>query len=139
MKKHLGIVTLSSPHSGLVDLQTYYNKPIVVFNSASLCGFTHQLKDFQDLYASGKIVPMALPTNEFGKQEPGNQTEIFQHYNTKYGVEFPVLQKTTLENDFFSQFGKPDWNFNKYLFDAKHNFIDRFDSNFKPLDLLDHV
>jgi len=136
---NLGEVVLTSTHSGLIDLQSYYLKPIVVFNSASLCGFTNQLLDFQKLYEAGKITPMAIPTNQFGNQEPGDQLEIFQHYYTKYGVRFTVLEKTTLENEFFKKFGHPDWNFNKYLFDKNHNFVKKFGADFNPLNLIDYV
>ena len=136
---NLNDVILTSPHSGVVDLQSYYRKPIVVFNGASLCGYTNQLLDFQKLYETGKIIPMAIPTNQFGNQEPGNQLEIFQYYYTRYGVRFIVLEKSTLETEFFQKFGNPNWNFNKYLFDKNHNFIKRFDADFKPLNLIDYV
>jgi len=82
---------------------------------------------------------MAIPTNQFGKQEPGDQQEIFQHYYTKYGVRFPVLEKATLQSDFFIKFGNPSWNFNKYLFDKKHNFIKKFEANLKPAELINYV
>ena len=136
---NLNTVTLSSVSTGLVNLGSYYKKPIVIFNSASLCSYTSQLKDFQTLYETGKIIPMAMPTNEFGQQEPGNQIEIVQHYNTKFGVKFVVLDKTTLDHEFFTKFGNPDWNFNKYLFDVRHNFVQKFDAGFKPMDLINHV
>ena len=96
-------------------------KPIVVFNSASLCGFTEQLSQFEELYQSGKIIPMAIPTNNFGQQEPGTDEEISKHYKEKYRVTFPVLVKADLEHPFFKTFGKPTWNFNKWLFDKENH------------------
>jgi glutathione peroxidase-family protein len=100
---------------GLISSARYYKKPIIIFNSASLCGYTKQFADFQKIYEDGKIIPMALPTNEFGSQEPGDTHLLFTRY------------------------GKPNWNFNKYLFDNEHNFVARFDSEVQPMELLKHV
>ena len=117
----------------------YYNKPIVIFNSASQCGFTKQFADFQKLFEQGSIIPIALPTNEFGAQEPGDNYELLQFCRTNYNVTFPVCKKTDLSHKLFKTYGKPNWNFNKYLFNAEHNFVKIFDSKFAPKELINHV
>ena len=130
---------LESLKDGLLFSARFYNKPVVIFNSASQCGFTKQFAEFQVLYDEGNIVPIALPTNDFGGQEPGDNYEILQYCRTKYNVTFPVCKKTNLDHILFKTFGRPDWNFNKYLFDKKHNFVAKFDSNTSPEELLQHV
>ena len=130
---------LESLKNGLLFSGRFYKKPILIFNSASQCGFTKQFTDFQKLYEEGNIVPIALPTNEFGNQEPGDNYEIIQFYKTKYNVTFPICKKTDLTHKLFLLFGKPDWNFNKYLFDRSHNFIKKFNSDFNPRELLKYV
>lgn len=130
---------LDSLKNGLLFSGRFYNKPLVIFNSASQCGFTKQLADFQQIYEEGKIVPIALPTNEFGGQEPGDNYEITQFCRTRYNVTFPVCVKTDLSHKLFKKFGLPDWNFNKYLFDSDHNFIKKFDAYFDPKELLKYV
>jgi glutathione peroxidase len=130
---------LESLKDGLLFSERFYKKPLVIFNSASQCGFIKQLEDFQQLYNEGKIIPIALPTNEFGGQEPGDNYEITQFYRTKYNVVFPICKKTDLTHKLFQIFGKPDWNFNKYLFDCNHNFIKKFDAYFEPKELLKYV
>lgn len=130
---------LESYKDGLLFSGRFYKKPVVIFNSASLCGFTKQFADFQQLYEEGKIAPIALPTNEFGSQEPGDNYEISQFCSTQYNVTFPICKKTDLTHKFFKKFGLPDWNFNKYLFDQNHNFIKKFDAYFDPKELLKHV
>ncbi len=130
---------LESLKDGLLFSGKFWNKPVVIFNSASQCGFTKQFADFQQLYEGGNIVPIALPTNEFGGQEPGNNYELLQFCKTQYDVNFPVCNKTDLNHIVFQRFGRPDWNFNKYLLDKNHNFIKQFDAYFNPKELLNYV
>jgi len=139
MKNNLWQVEFKSTTQGVFNQYQFWRKPIVVFNSASLCGFTHQLSEFEELYQTGKIVPMAIPTNNFGSQEPGNILEINQYYTKKFKVTYPIVDKTDVDSPFFQIFGKPNWNFNKWLFDNKHNFLLQADSDVKPMDLLKHV
>jgi len=125
--------------TGLISSDQYHGKPVVVFNSASFCGFTNQIENFQQMFSQGQIVPVALPTNEFGGQDPGDNYEIQQFLQNRYAVQFPVCLKTDLNHVLFQKYGKPDWNFNKYLFDREHNFVAKFESNTTPEELLTHV
>ena len=95
---------LESLKDGLLFSARFYNKPVVIFNSASQCGFTKQFAEFQVLYDEGNIVPIALPTNDFGGQEPGDNYEILQYCRTKYNVTFPVCKKTNLDHILFKTF-----------------------------------
>jgi len=139
MNNSLWQVDFVSTAKGLLNTYQFWSKPIVVFNSASFCGFTDQLSAFEELHMTGKVVPIALPTNDFGSQEPGHTLEINQYYQKRFNVTYPIMDKTDLDHDFFKIFGKPAWNFNKWLFDSKHNFIMKFESETKPMDLLQHV
>jgi glutathione peroxidase len=125
--------------TGSVLLKNGPKRPILVFNSASKCGFTHQLSKFEQLYQTGKITPIAIPTNEFGQQEPGTDEQICELYKENYGVTFPVLLKTDLKHPFFKVFGTPSWNFNKWLFDGEHNFVKQYDSKVPPMDFIDII
>ena len=93
----------------------------------------------QTIYENGKVVPIALPTNEFGGQEPGDDIEISQFYQNKFGITFPIIKKTDLEHTLFIKHGKPDWNFNKYLFDKEHNFVKKYNANILPEDVIKDV
>lgn len=128
---------LESPQLGLLSSDRYYNKPFIVFNSASFCGYTGQLQLFEDLYRTGAVVPIALPTNEFGAQEPGDDYEISQFYKSKFNITFPICKKSTLDHIIFSKFGRPDWNFNKYLFDKNHDFVKKFGKSVDPKKVLE--
>lgn len=126
---------LESLTLGLLSSERYYNKSLIIFNSASLCGFTDQLLSLQKIYESGNAIPIALPTNVFGNQEPGDDIEINQHYQNNYGVTFPIAKKTDLTHNIFQQYGKPSWNFNKYVFDRQHRFVTRYDSKTLPEEI----
>jgi glutathione peroxidase len=139
MNNNLWQVDLNSTTRGVFNTYQFWDKPIVIFNSASLCGFTHQLAEFEELHQENKIIPIAIPTNNFGEQEPGDILEINQYYQKRFNVTYPIVDKTDLDHDFFKIFGRPAWNFNKWLFDKKHNFIMKFESETKPMDLLQHV
>ena len=130
---------LESQANGLLTSAKFWNKKLIIFNSASFCGFTKQLGEFQDIFKQGLAVPIAIPTNDFGNQEPGDNYEILQCYTQKHDVEYPVTTKQTIEHEFFKVYGKPSWNFNKYLFDEQHNFVERFESKVTPKEVLNYA
>jgi len=130
---------LESLKVGLLSSERFWQKPLIIFNTASKCGFTKQLADFQKIYKEGRAIPIAIPTNNFGGQEPGDDYEIYQFCHYTYDVEFPIVKKTTIEHKFFKMFGTPDWNFNKYLFNHKHQFVKKFDAYTLPEDCLQYV
>lgn len=130
---------LESLKLGLLSSDRYWNKKLIIFNTACLCGFTKQLGDFQRIYEEGSAVPIAIPTNNFGNQEPGDDYEILQFTRTRYGVTFPVCKKTDINHGFFKTFGTPDWNFNKYLFNAKHQFIKQFNAYTTPNEVVTYA
>lgn len=110
-------------------LADYKGHPLLIVNTASLCGFTPQYKDLQDLYEKYKAQGLriaAFPANEFGKQEPGSDAEIKNFCMTKYSVGFdlfskivvkgagihPLYQYLTKDSGFA---GDITWNFEKFL------------------------
>lgn len=110
-------------------LSVYKGHPLLIVNTASLCGFTPQYKDLQDLYEKYKdkgLKIAAFPANEFGKQEPGSDAEIKSFCMTKYSVGFdlyskivvkgagihPLYQYLTKDSGFT---GDISWNFEKFL------------------------
>jgi glutathione peroxidase len=132
-------IRLETANNGTISFDQYAGKPLLIFNSASQCGFTKQYADFQKLHESGRIIPIAIPTNEFGAQEPGNNEEIAQFCTTQYKVTFPVCIKTDLNHEFFKKFGNPQWNFHKYLFNGDHSFVRMFDAYYEPMKILEEI
>src|SRR5437588_8594787 len=74
-----------------VELSQYQGKPILIVNVASQCGYTPQYKGLQalhDKYARDGLVVLGVPSNDFGKQEPGTSEEIAEFCEKNYGVKF---------------------------------------------------
>nr|WP_229518611.1 glutathione peroxidase [Massilia sp. PAMC28688] len=128
------------------NLCQYQGKVVLVVNTASYCGFTSQYEGLEKLYAKygGKgLVVLGFPSNDFGKQEPGNAKEIADFCYNTYGVKFPMFAKSAVTgssaNPLHSQLtritGKePKWNFTKYLIGRNGKVIEHFPSKVTPED-----
>ena len=131
------------------SFKEFSGKKILIVNVASYCGYTRQYKDLQklqDLY-SDKLQVIAFPCNDFGSQEPGNNSQIAQFCESNYSIKFPVMSKINirkkpihpvynwLTNSDLNGWNdsKPKWNFYKYLIDEDGNLIKSFGSNTSPL------
>jgi len=128
------------------SLCQYQGKVILVVNTASFCGFTSQYEGLEKLYARLKdkgLVVLGFPSNDFGEQEPGSEKEIADFCRLTYGVEFPMLGKTTVKgrdaNPFYLKLAeitgsKPKWNFHKYLINRDASQVVAYTSFTKPDD-----
>ena len=112
-----------------LKLSEYKGKIIIIVNVASKCGFTNQYEDLQKIwekYQSKGIVILGVPSNDFGSQEPGNNTEIKIFCEAKFGISFPMTEKVNVKGTkthpfylwAFKNHGKsavPKWNFHKII------------------------
>ena len=81
---------------GDIRLAEHAGKPILIVNTASLCGYTPQYAGLQQLwtrYRERGLMIIGVPSNDFGGQEPGGATEIEQTAHQQYGVTFPIAAK----------------------------------------------
>ena len=135
-----------------VELDSYENQVMLIVNTASKCGFTPQYEGLEELYAEYKeqgLAVLGFPCNQFGRQEPGSESEIAEFCQLNYGVSFPMFAKIDVNgNDadpLFkylkkSQKGllgseKIKWNFTKFLVNREGEVISRFAPTVKPKDL----
>jgi glutathione peroxidase len=128
------------------DLCQYAGKVVLVVNTASYCGFTSQYEGLEKLYAKygpKGLVVLGFPSNDFGKQEPGNSKEIADFCFNTYGVKFPMFTKSSVKgaeaNPLHAQLIKatghePKWNFTKYLIDRNGQVIQHYPSKVTPED-----
>ena len=101
-------LNMANPHSPIYDLtekdidgqdvklDRYAGKVLLVVNVASKCGFTPQYEGLQALYEKHKdegLVLLGFPSDQFGNQEPGTETEIKTFCTTRYAVKFPLFSK----------------------------------------------
>jgi glutathione peroxidase len=128
------------------DLCQYAGKVVLVVNTASYCGFTKQYEGLEKLYAKygGRgLVVLGFPSNDFGKQEPGNAKEIADFCFNTYGVKFPMFAKSAVTgpeaNPLHASLTKatgqaPKWNFTKYLIGRDGKVLEHFPSKVTPED-----
>ncbi len=139
-----------------LQLDKYKDKPILVVNVASKCGFTPQYKGLEELYEQFKdqgFTILGFPCNQFKAQEPGTNSEIQQFCSLNYGVTFPVLGKVDVNGgnaDPFYQWLKESapgilgtkmikWNFTKFLVGKDGKVLKRYAPQVEPKDIVDDV
>ena len=129
-----------------LSLSDYKDKVIIVVNVASQCGFTKQYEDMQKVwekYQSKGIIMLGIPSNDFGKQEPGTSKEIKNFCEEKFGITFPMTEKVIVKGDDAHPFylwakknhGKsavPKWNFHKIIIDKTGKVAKTFSSITNP-------
>lgn len=131
-----------------VDLSVYKGKKVIILNTASKCGFTPQYADWEKFYEENKskIVVLGFPSNQFGGQEPGADSEIAAFCQKNYGVNFPMFSKVDVKGESKCELYKwlttkelngwnekePSWNFCKYLINEKGELVNFFASGVKP-------
>jgi glutathione peroxidase len=135
-----------SRKDGKIKLSEYRGKVIMVVNTASLCGFTKQYGDLQKIWEEYKdrgFVLIAVPTNDFGGQEPKSDKEIIEFCEVNFGINFPITKKVTSKGDEkheffkliksdFSKFSGPSWNFYKYIYSPSGEPIEWYSSMTNP-------
>ena len=134
-----------------VDLEDYEGKVVLVVNTASQCGLTPQYAGLEKLYGQFKddgLVILGFPCNQFGRQEPGTDSDIKEFCTAKYKVTFPMFSKIDVNGDdaapiykyLTSKDAKPagkgnvSWNFEKFLIDREGNLVNRFAPRTRPED-----
>ena len=130
-----------------LNLSEHKDKVIVVINVASQCGFTNQYEDMQKVwekYQKRGMLMLGVPSNDFGNQEPGDNKEIKNFCESKFGITFPITEKVSVKGEnahpFYrwakDNYGKsaiPKWNFYKILINKEGKIEDTFSSFTKPL------
>ncbi len=132
-----------------LNLSDFQGKKILLVNTASVCGYTPQYAQMEELYEKykDKLVVIGLPCNDFGTQEPGTEKEIEAFCETNFHVSFPLTLKVKIKgagmhpvyqfltkkelNGFADS--EVEWNFQKYLVDEKGKLIAIFASGVEPL------
>ncbi|OBZ72157.1 Glutathione peroxidase 2 [Grifola frondosa] len=137
------------PGGTAYDFAQLKGKVVLIVNVASKCGFTPQYKGLEALYEKYKdrgFVILGFPCNQFGGQEPGNDTEISQFCERNHGVTFPLMKKSDVNGDNTNEVYKYlknekagllgltriKWNFEKFLVDKEGKVVHRWASTTTP-------
>ena len=132
---------------GDIRLADYAGHPLLVVNTASLCGFTPQYAGLQQLWTEFHdrgLTIIGVPSNDFGAQEPGGATEIAETAQHQYGVTFPIAAKAVVKGPKAHPFYRwaadarpkdvPRWNFHKYLIGRDGYIAEVFPETVEPAD-----
>ena len=130
-----------------IKLAEHSGAPILVVNTASLCGYTPQYAGLQQLwlrYQARGLLIIGVPSNDFGGQEPGGVAEITETANHEYGVTFPLAAKADVVGPNAHPFYKwaaserpletPKWNFHKYLVGRDGHIAAVFPTAVEPME-----
>jgi glutathione peroxidase len=139
--------TINNINNELTDLNQYKGKTVLLVNVASKCGFTKQYTDLQTLYEKYKdknFIIIAVPSNQFGGQEPGSNSVIKDFCETNFNITFPITDKINVKGDEAHEIYKwakknhgnstvPKWNFHKILINKDGKVQDTFNSFVGPM------
>ncbi|MBA4715976.1 MAG: methyltransferase domain-containing protein [Verrucomicrobiales bacterium] len=142
----IGFETINGQKKTLAD---FAEKPILIVNVASQCGYTPQYAGLQLLHEKYKekgLNIIGFPCNDFGGQEPGSNNEIEKFCKANYNVSFTLASKVKLRGEdahplyqFLQSektnpdfFGSVKWNFEKFLIDGKGKVVNRFRQRVRP-------
>lgn len=131
------------------SLGDYKDNIVLIVNTASKCGFTHQYKGLENLYQKYKndgLVILGFPCNQFGHQEPDDAPEIEKFCETNYGITFPLFDKVNVKGSNAVQLFKDlqeeapgilgskaiKWNFTKFLINPATKKVSRYSPKTKP-------
>ncbi len=128
---------------GSYDTAQWRGMPVLVVNTASMCGFTPQYEGLQALsdQYEGRAVVLAVPSDDFN-QELSSDAEVKEFCALNYALDLPM---TTIEHvakgevhPLFAWLRDtagyvPDWNFNKVLLGRDGEYLAAWGSGTKPL------
>lgn len=134
-----------------LDLSVYAGKKVLVVNTASFCGYTYELGDLRildSLYGGPNFAIICFPCNDFGGQEPYDDSTLYQFYLGNYHVGFQVMSKIAITSPDTAEVYKwlqlqnrngvananVTWNFNKFCIDEAGHWIRHFSQTVNPLD-----
>jgi len=136
--------TIKNIDGQATSLSNYKGKVVLIVNVASQCGYTPQYKGLETLYQAYKdkgFMILGFPSNDFGAQEPGSESQIKEFCSLKYGVTFDMFSKVKVKGgekvDIYKYLtettgSEVQWNFNKFLVDREGNVVKYYSSSISP-------
>jgi glutathione peroxidase len=132
----------ASIDGGEIDLADWSGKPVLVVNTASLCGFAGQFDGLQNLHErfGDKALILAVPSDDF-QQELASEAEVKEYCAMTFDITLPMTEITNVRGPAAHPFYQwveaetgfvPGWNFNKVLIAPDGSIAGTFGSNVGP-------
>ena len=124
-------------------LSQFKGKPLLIFNSASKCGFTSQYTGIQKIHENYKnkgLIVIGVPSDNF-HQEPGSEEDIKKFCMVNFNITFDLTKKNNVvgseAHPFFEWIDKnynvkPKWNFYKFVINKDGKLEKHFSSMVLP-------
>ena len=124
-------------------LSQFKGKPLLIFNSASKCGFTSQYTGIQKIHENYKnkgLIVIGVPSDNF-HQEPGNEEDIKKFCMVNFNISFDLTKKNNVVGSEVHPFfewldknynAKPKWNFYKFVINKDGKLENHFSSMIVP-------
>ncbi|MEO6224070.1 MAG: glutathione peroxidase [Vicinamibacterales bacterium] len=131
---------------GTTDVMGAYRaQTLLVVNVASECGYTPQYAGLEALYREFKdrgFAVLGFPCDDFGSQEPGDNSQINDFCSATFDVTFPMFAKIAIKgahgHPLFKWLASEQrgilgteavkWNFTKFLVNDKGQAVKRYGS-----------
>ncbi|TCR69641.1 glutathione peroxidase [Bosea sp. BK604] len=131
---------------GRIALEAYRGKPILIVNTATNCGYAGQFASLEQLwqrYSGRGLMLLAVPSNDFGGQEPLEGMAIAESARQVHGATYPFAAKSTVRGPDAHPFYRwaaarrpaevPTWNFHKYLIGRDGDLVGGFAAGTDPV------
>lgn len=134
----------ASIDGGTLSMADYTGRPVLVVNTASMCGFTPQYEGLQalhDTYKNKGLVVLAVPSDDFN-QELASAGEVKDFCAVNFGLTLPMTDITPVMGPAAHPFYRwvkaetgfePRWNFNKVLIGADGKVLGTWGSGPEPM------
>lgn len=143
----------------IVPFEEFRGRVLLIVNTASRCGFTPQYEGLEALYRANRergLAVLGFPSNQFGRQEPGTESEIASFCQRNYGVSFPMFAKIEVNGASAHPLyrylkrcnrgrfgiltgGRIPWNFTKFLVARNGAVVGRFGPRTRPAELAPQI
>lgn len=131
-----------------LPMKRFAGQVVLLVNTASMCGYTPQYEGLQALqaeYAERGFTVIGVPSGNFLGQEYGSGEEIASFCQTKFGIGFPLTEKSDVVGRaalpiyrwaaaVLGAKNRPTWNFHKYLIGRDGQLIAAFGTGTTPDD-----
>ena len=140
--------SLTRIEGGELPLEEFDGHPVLLVNTASMCGFTYQYDGLQKLwddYRERGLIVLGVPSGDFGGQEYDSSGEIKTFCETNFALDFPLAGKEHVRGEnahplyrwlaeTLGPSAVPGWNFHKILIGADGMPVAAWGSRTEPGD-----